>query len=418
MDRTVVVQLNPTSEQATHLARTLQEHTACFNAVCREGFENGYNNGVELHKATYYPLRAQYPDLPAQLVCAARVKATEAVKSALTWKQKHAARYPKLVEKCKKQDKPVPTFKPVCCPESKQCPVRYDQRSYWVKWESLTASLATVAGRIEVGFQVPRHAVEYIGSKVCSADLCERNGRYFLHIVVSIPAPVVPPTGETIGVDLGLNHPAVTSNRQFLGDRRWKEQERRIFRLKRKLQAKGTRSAKRHLRKLSKKQFRQRRDHDHVLSKRIVQNATPGSTLVLENLTNIRETSTVGRGKHNKNVSTKRRFHNWSFAQFHGFLSYKAEARGIEVVKVDPRHTSQTCRRCGYQARNNRRSQSLFLCRKCGYCLNADLNASYNIAKKYSLADFGTSLVGGSPRQAAYRVSPRTAEMTSSSVEG
>jgi transposase len=94
--------------------------------------------------------------------------------------------------------------------------------------------------------------------------------------------------------------------------------------------------------------------------------------------------------------------HSWSFAQFHGFLSYKAEAHGIQVVKIDPRHTSQTCSHCGHQARNNRRSQSLFLCRQCGYCLNADLNASYNIRDKHlaSLASVGTpSLVGCSVAQ-------------------
>jgi IS605 OrfB family transposase len=399
MDRTIVVQLNPTPEQVAILDRTMQEHTDCFNAVAYEGFEAACSNGVELHKRTYYPLRAQYPDLPAQLVIAARVKATEAVKSALSWKKKHAARYPKQVEKAKKQGRSAPKFKPVRCPQSKSAPIRYDQRSYWVKWESLTCSLATVAGRLEMTFTVPQHAAQYIGGKVCSADLCFRHGRYFLHIVVDIPAPVVDPSGDVIGVDLGLNHPAVTSNRHFLGEHRWKEQERRIFRLRRKLQAKGTKSAKRHLKKLSGKLFRQRRDHDHVLSKRIVQNAIPGSTTVLENLTNIRETSKIGRGKKGKNVESKRRLHSWSFAQFHSFLAYKAQARGIEVVKVDPRHTSQTCSKCRYQHRSNRRSQSLFLCRKCGYCVNADWNASQNIREKHisTLASFGTPLASGLP---------------------
>jgi transposase len=66
------------------------------------------------------------------------------------------------------------------------------------------------------------------------------------------------------------------------------------------------------------------------------------------------------------------------------------------VVKVDPRHTSQQCSRCGHQHRSNRRSQSLFLCRACGYSLNADLNASINIKQKY-LASLGTSLGSGSP---------------------
>src|SRR5260370_6471570 len=168
----------------------------------------------------------------------------------------------------------------------------------------VNCSLGTVAGRAEVGFSIPKHSLPYLVGKPCSADLCYRKGRYSLHVVVSIPEPHVPPSSEVIGVDLGLNRPAVTTTRQFLGDRKWKEQERRIFRLRRKLQAKGTKSAKRHLKKLSGQLFRQRRDHDHVLSKRITQNAIPGSTIVLENLKDIREESKMRRGKAG---STKRR---------------------------------------------------------------------------------------------------------------
>jgi len=390
MDRTIVLDIRPTPEQASILQRTLREHTDCFNEVVRLGFAQKCSNGVELHKQTYYDLRAQYPDLPAQLVCAARVKATETIKSALTWQKKNEADYPKKVEKARKKGKPIPVFKPVRCPRVKACPIRYDQRSYWVKWGTCTCSLATVAGRVELQFTVSAYAQKYIGYKTCSADLIYRKGKWKLHVVVSIPETAIPPSTTVVGVDLGLNHPAVTSKRHFLGERRWKEQERRIFRLRRKLQSKGTKSAKRHLKKLSGKLFRQRRDHDHVLSKRIIQNATPGSTIVLENLTYIRERAKMRHGE------GQRRLHSWSFAQFHSFLSYKAQERGIQVVKVDPRHTSQTCSRCGYQARHNRRSQSLFLCcnGECRYCLNADLNASVNIREKHlaSLASLGTPL--------------------------
>src|SRR5437763_7674291 len=131
MDRTIVVQLKPTPEQAQVLKENLEQHTACFNAVAHEGFTTACSNGVELHKATYYPLRAQYPHLPAQLVCAARVKATEAVKSALTWQKKHEKQYPKRVAKAEKQGKPIPVFKPVTCPHSEIACIRYDQRSSW-----------------------------------------------------------------------------------------------------------------------------------------------------------------------------------------------------------------------------------------------------------------------------------------------
>ncbi len=273
------------------------------------------------------------------------------------------------------------------------CPIRYDARSYWVKWESLTCSLASVSGRQEMRFTVPKHARQYIGWRVCAADLCLRQRRYFLHIVVSQPSPVFTPSEEVIGVDLGINRPAVTSTRDFLGDPHWKEQERRLFRLRRKLQKKGTQSAKRHLKKLSGQLFRQRKDYDHVLSKRIVQHTSPGSIIVLENLSGIRTHVSRRRG------SDMRKMHSWSYAQLWSFLDYKAEARGMQVVKVDPRHTSQQCSRCGHLARNNRRSQSLFLCRACGYCINADLNAAYTIRDKHLvyLASLGRSLAGGSP---------------------
>src|SRR2546423_15361104 len=111
MDRTITVQLNPTPEQARTFKATLEQHTACFNAVALEGFTTQCSNGVELHKRTYYPLRTQYPDLPSQLVCAARVKATEGVKSALTWKVKPEKAYPKQVEKAVRKAKPAPGFK-------------------------------------------------------------------------------------------------------------------------------------------------------------------------------------------------------------------------------------------------------------------------------------------------------------------
>src|SRR5205085_11102514 len=110
-------------------------------------------------------------------------------------------------------------------------------------------------------------------------------------------------------------------------------------------------------------------------------------------LTNIRENVMHRKGQ------GQRRMHSWSFAQLLAFTTYKARAKGIAVVKVDPRHTSQTCSKCGYHHRSNRRSQSLFLCRnpKCRYCLNADYNAAKNVREKYmaSLAIVGRPFDGG-----------------------
>lgn len=390
MNRTVVLELHPTAEQQANLRETLTQYTACFNAVCAEGFPVRISNGVELHNRTYYPLRARYPDLPAQLVCSSRVKATEAVKSALTWQKKREQAYPRMVAKAQQRGHPIPAFKSVRTPRSVACAIRYDQRSYWVHMADARASVATVIGRMEVPFTVPEHSSRYLTGTPSSADLCYRKGRWFLHVVLSLPTPEASDNGEVVGVDLGLAHPAVTSQNQFLGERRWREHEQRIFRLRRALQAKGTYSARRHLRRLSGKQFRQRRDHDHVLSKRIVQSAEPGTTIVIENLREITE-RTEQKGR-----ASRRRQHSWSFHRFQEFLAYKAEERGMHVVRVDPRHTSQTCSRCGFQHRLNRRSQALFHCRSCDSQLNADINAARNIRDKH-LASLGRPLAGGSP---------------------
>ena len=206
--------------------------------------------------------------------------------------------------------------------------------------------------------------------------------------MVTLPDVAFQDNGQVIGVDLGLVRPAVASNNKFFGARSWRAIDHGYFRLRRSLQAKGTSSAKRHLRKLAGKVNRFRRDCDHVLSRRIVDLVTPGTTITVENLTDIRSrTKEWGR-------RSNRRLHSWSFAQMRSFLEYKAEEAGCQVKGVDPRHTSQACSRCGYIHRSNRRSQSLFWCRECGFQLNADLNAARNIAGKY-LAGAGIPGPGG-----------------------
>jgi putative transposase len=397
MNRTVRIQLIVTDEQSLILAETLRQFTHVFNDVCTYGWQNNEKNGVKLHHATYYTAREAYPQLNANVLIQARMKATEALKSAFTWKAKHEDLYPKKVANALKHGRPVPRFRPVKCPQSLSCPIRYNERTYGLSWEQQTVNLSTIQGRIILPFITPCYSAQYVGYPIAAADLCYRKGKYWLHVMVDVPEPNIEKSDTVVGVDLGLNHPAVTSERQFLGSSHWKEVDRRTFRLRRKLQSKGSKSAKRHLKKLSKRQARFHRDCDHVLSKRLTQSTPHGATIVFENLTNIRESSKMGRGKDNKNVDNKRKLHSWTFAQLYDFTAYKAQEKGIRVERIDPRHTSQTCSCCGYQHRSNRRSQSFFKCRQCEYRLNADLNAAKNIRDKHlaSLATLGISLSGG-----------------------
>ncbi|GHO49811.1 RNA-guided endonuclease InsQ/TnpB family protein [Ktedonospora formicarum] len=391
MDRTVRIQLQPNMEQAQALHETLAQFTVAYNHVCASGWQHGEKNGVKLHHATYYETKALCSGLVSDLLIQARVKATETLRSAFTWKAKKEAAYPKKVARAEKQGKPIPVFKPVRCPRSEQCAVRYNIHTYSLNWATQTIRVSTTQGKMSIPFTVPHFSEQYRGCKVATADLLSHNGKWWLHVVVEVPEPTVPQNETVVGIDLGLNRPAVTSQRRFLGSRHWKEIDRRRFRLRRKLQSKGSKSAKRHLKKMSRKQMLFHRDCDHVLSKRIVQHVPPGATIVLENLTNIRE------GVRHRKGEGQRKLHSWSFAQLYSFIAYKAQEQGIPVERIDPRHTSQTCSQCGYQARNNRRSQSVFHCRSCGYQLHADLNAAYNIRDKFCLAQDGRSVLSGSP---------------------
>jgi len=370
MDRTIRIRLLPTPEQATALAATARQFTDAFNLVCAHGWEDGEKNGVRLHHATYRASKDAAPDLVSDLHIQARVKATEAIKSALT-RQRQGRR--------------------ASCPRSRVSPPRYNLHTYRLDWTAGVVNLSTIEGRQRIPFAVPAYARPLTGYPTATADLIQTRGHWYLHVVVSVPAPAMQPNDVVVGVDLGVTRAAVSSDNRFHGERRWRALEARDFRLRRKLQAKGTKSATRHLKKLSGKTARRRRDHDHVVSRRIVDGVPVGATIAVENLTNIRS-----RVRARKANGGQRRLHSWSFAILRGYIVYKAEERGIRVEGVDPRHTSQTCSRCSFQHRSNRRSQSEFWCRSCGYRTNADRNGALNIAAKLR-ASRGMTAAGGPP---------------------
>jgi putative transposase len=62
-------------------------------------------------------------------------------------------------------------------------------------------------------------------------------------------------------------------------------------------------------------------------------------------------------------------------------LEYKCKWNGRGFQKINPAYTSQTCSVCGHVSKENRKTQSAFVCVSCGYTANADLNASVNILK-------------------------------------
>ena len=333
---------------------TIEAYTKAYNFVCQIGFNPFDINGVSLHHKTYQTTR-QY--LPSQLAISARMKATESLKSvkALRKKKQH-----------------------ISCPQSKQCSVRLDKNSYTLWLESRKVSILTIDGRKKFSLNIPEYFERYLDWKHTSANLLiDSKGRVFLHVVFEKEVSDIEPTGNLVGCDRGVKKLAVTSDNRFFGGGKVKQVSDRYQRLRSQLQSKKTRSAKRHLTKVRGKERRFRKDANHCISKQIVSKLQSGDTLVFEDLTGIRKRTNNWRKAQRKEVN------RWNFFQLEWIIKYKAESKGINIVYVDARYTSQRCSRCGHIKRANRVCQSLFSCKKCGFQLNADLNASRNICLKY-----------------------------------
>ena len=124
-----------------------------------------------------------------------------------------------------------------------------------------------------------------------------------------------------------------------------------------------------------------RKDFLHKLSKSYSEN----QTVVVEDL-KIKNMTKATKGtveKPSKNAKAKRGLNRsitqQSWGMFFELLDYKLRDNGGELIKVNPQYTSQTCNKCGHISKENRQSQSKFVCTSCGHTANADVNASKNI---------------------------------------
>lgn len=238
-------------------------------------------------------------------------------------------------------------------------------------------SIWTLAGRLKgIPFLCSAEQLALLAHRKGESDLMMRDGEFYLVATVDLPEPApYEPTGW-LGVDLGIVNIATTSDREVMSGRRVTRYRRRMHRLRQKLQAKGTKSAKRRLKNLRRREARFAADTNHRIAKKIVTTAERTSRgVALEELKGIRQRVTAKKEQ-------RYRLHSWAFAQLGAFVGYKAKKAGVPVVFVDPRNTSRQCSECQHTHRTNRVSQAWFACRSCGIVMHADHNGSRNIAHR------------------------------------
>lgn len=208
------------------------------------------------------------------------------------------------------------------------------------------------------------------------ADLVLRGSKFYLFVAVDVPDTEERKVLGWLGVDVGVVNIATTSDGRNFSGTSLNALRRRAVKLRAKLQAKGTKSAKRLLRARRIKESRFSTHMNHCISKQIVTTAERTSRgIALENLDGIRSRIRASR-------SQRRVLHSWAFGDLQAKVSYKAARTGIPVCYVDPRNTSRECRVCGHIEKANRRTRDAFTCLACGHTADADVNAACVIASR------------------------------------
>jgi IS605 OrfB family transposase len=207
-------------------------------------------------------------------------------------------------------------------------------------------------------------------------DLCIVRGKWMLAATCDIPETDEFVAEDWLGVDLGIVALAADSDGAVYSGADVERARGRLARRRQGLQKRGTKAAKRRLRKLSGKQARFQKHTNHCIAKALVSDAErTGRGLALERLTGI-------RGRVSARSNQRARLGNWAFAQLGGFVVYKAKRAGVPVVFVDPRNTSRQCAACGYIDKRSRAAQATFKCVSCGHADAADHNAACNIRQR------------------------------------
>jgi putative transposase len=221
--------------------------------------------------------------------------------------------------------------------------------------------------------------------KQCTISKTPTN-EYFVSILVETTHSVVPKTGKSIGIDLGIKDFVITSEGyKYKNNRYTKTYAKKLKENQQHLSRKTKGSNRYQKQKLKvatiyKKITNSRLDNLHKVSTELIKKY---DLIVLEDL-NIK--GMIKNHKLSKHIA------DVSWSKFIELLTYKSEWNDKKIVKVDRFFpSSKTCNCCGYINQNLKLDMREWTCPSCNSKLDRDLNASINILNEgYKQISSGT----------------------------
>lgn len=214
--------------------------------------------------------------------------------------------------------------------------------------------------------------------------------QYHASILIDIEEEVLKPynnINNAVGLDVGVSLMVADSDgnkvKPLTLTRELSELRLRAKQLSRKKKGSNNRAkAKVKLAKANLIIVNKRKDFLHKLSLQYAENQgiVVVEDLRIKNMTKSAKGTKETPGKQVKQkTGLNRSIIQQSWGMFFELLEYKLQQRGGQLIKVEPKYTSQACNVCGHVDQNNRKSQSKFECISCGHSDNADVNGAKNI---------------------------------------
>jgi putative transposase len=221
--------------------------------------------------------------------------------------------------------------------------------------------------------------------KQCTISKTPTN-EYFVSILVETEHSVVPKTGKTVGIDLGIKDFVITSEGYKYKNNRYTKTYTKKLKERQQHLSRKTKGSNRYQNQklkvatIHKKITNSRLDNLHKVSTELIKKY---DVIVLEDL-NIK--GMIKNHKLSKHIADA------SWSKFIELLTYKAEWNDKKIVQIDRFFpSSKTCNCCGYINQNLKLDMREWTCPSCNTKLDRDLNASINILKEgYKQISAGT----------------------------
>ena len=398
---TIKVKLKPNAKQANQFAIISEAYRQACNIVSLWYFNHHFNVArSDFNKDMYYVLKAAFPKLNTAMIQStyrtvkARYDTVEtqlSKKPYVVWSGKYNKKGKKIYLRI---DRDLEWLqKPIHFKRPQADYLRNTNYSFTHHYNQI--SLNVLGNRIKVDYSHNFNNLLFAKtSKLGTAKLVNACGHWYLHIPVTFDVTLLnnDQIQHVVGIDRGLRFLATCYDEKgktkFISGKRTLQVRRKYKKLRTELQKRGTKSAKRRLKKIGNRENRWMSDVNHKITKTLVNHYGKNTLFVLEDLTGVTFDTTKNRKKE------KRYEHNsWAFYQFEQFLTYKALLKHSKVIEVSAQYTSQRCPKCGRINKDNRNHDLHFYkYDRCGYSTNDDRLASINI--QY----LGTEYVIGNPK--------------------